>query len=489
MDGRERWPRCRSTIARARAARSKYGIGRTVRVLLDLFTVKFLLRLRHAAGAPVRPDGPRLAARRARRSSRYLSYVKLVPDEAIGGRPLLMLGALLFLTGVILVSFGLLGELLVRTYHESQGKPIYVVKELRPTQRRRARRRLTRALTRVLFLDRVVPSRCWAAASSTSAGSARRLVAAGDAGDGRDAARRTPAWPARGAARRRARGARGARRARRERASTRWCPRRSRAAGACASRFDVLVVRGTRVLGLPGLLAARVLGHAGRAPARGQRRDVGRDLHLGHAAGDAARGRAPACARAVRAAQPLAARRRRVRRDVARDPRRVAARRGVAARADPATSRTASTPTRFRPAIADERAGARARGSACRPTRALVTYTGRLLRGKGLETLLDAFARLRARRADCCSWCCVGSGAGQALSVEDALRERGGRARPRAGRVTFAGRVENVAGLPARVATCSSFPSRLRGARALAASRRRPAACPASRRAPAASST
>ena len=50
-------------------------------------------------------------------------------DTAIGGRPMLLLGALLFLTGVILVNFGLMGELLVRTYHESQGKPIYVVKE------------------------------------------------------------------------------------------------------------------------------------------------------------------------------------------------------------------------------------------------------------------------------------------------------------------------------------------------------------------------
>jgi hypothetical protein len=42
---------------------------------------------------------------------------------------MLLLGALLFLTGVILVNFGLMGELLVRTYHESQGKPIYVVQE------------------------------------------------------------------------------------------------------------------------------------------------------------------------------------------------------------------------------------------------------------------------------------------------------------------------------------------------------------------------
>lgn len=49
-------------------------------------------------------------------------------DQAIGGRPLLLLGVLLLLTGVILICVGLLAELLARTYHESQGKPIYVLK-------------------------------------------------------------------------------------------------------------------------------------------------------------------------------------------------------------------------------------------------------------------------------------------------------------------------------------------------------------------------
>jgi hypothetical protein len=44
------------------------------------------------------------------------------------------LGALLFLTGVILISFGLVAELMVRTYHESQGKPTYVVREMRPAE-------------------------------------------------------------------------------------------------------------------------------------------------------------------------------------------------------------------------------------------------------------------------------------------------------------------------------------------------------------------
>jgi glycosyltransferase involved in cell wall biosynthesis len=110
--------------------RSKYGLGRTVRVLLDLFTVKFLhsygTRPAHLFGLVGLALGGLGTAVLA-----YLAVLKLFFDEAIGGRPLLLLGALLFLTGVILVSFGLMGELLVRTWHESQGKPIYVVQERR----------------------------------------------------------------------------------------------------------------------------------------------------------------------------------------------------------------------------------------------------------------------------------------------------------------------------------------------------------------------
>ena len=110
--------------------RSKYGLGRTVRVLLDLFTVRFLhsygTRPAHLFGVVGLAFGASGAAILA-----YLAFVKLFFGEAIGGRPLLLLGALLFLTGVILVSFGLMGELLVRTWHESQGKPIYVIQERR----------------------------------------------------------------------------------------------------------------------------------------------------------------------------------------------------------------------------------------------------------------------------------------------------------------------------------------------------------------------
>jgi glycosyltransferase involved in cell wall biosynthesis len=110
---------------------SKYGLGRTVRVLLDLFTVKFLLaygtRPAHLFGLMGLTFGVLGVGILG-----YLAFIRLFLDTAIGGRPLLLLGALLFLTGVILVNFGLMGELLVRTYHESQGKPIYVVKERRP---------------------------------------------------------------------------------------------------------------------------------------------------------------------------------------------------------------------------------------------------------------------------------------------------------------------------------------------------------------------
>ena len=111
--------------------RSKYGLGRTVRVLLDLFTVRFLhsygTRPAHLFGLVGLALGGLGSAILA-----YLAVLKLFFDEALSGRPLLLLGVLLFLTGVILVSFGLMGERLVRTWHESQGKPIYVVQERRP---------------------------------------------------------------------------------------------------------------------------------------------------------------------------------------------------------------------------------------------------------------------------------------------------------------------------------------------------------------------
>ena len=60
----------------------------------------------------------------------YLSILKLGLGTEIGDRPLLILAVVLFLTGVQLFSFGLLAELSMRTYHESQNRPIYRVREV-----------------------------------------------------------------------------------------------------------------------------------------------------------------------------------------------------------------------------------------------------------------------------------------------------------------------------------------------------------------------
>ena len=106
---------------------SKYGIGRTTRVLLDLFTVKFFMsygtRPAHLFGL----FGLLFGATGFAILS-YLSYIRLFEDQAIGSRPLLFFGGLAFLTGILLVNFGLMAELLMRTYYESQNKPIYVLK-------------------------------------------------------------------------------------------------------------------------------------------------------------------------------------------------------------------------------------------------------------------------------------------------------------------------------------------------------------------------
>ena len=61
----------------------------------------------------------------------WLAYVKYFQHEGIADRPLLQLGILLVFAGVQLVTLGLLAEMQARTYHESQDKPIYVIREIR----------------------------------------------------------------------------------------------------------------------------------------------------------------------------------------------------------------------------------------------------------------------------------------------------------------------------------------------------------------------
>jgi glycosyltransferase involved in cell wall biosynthesis len=109
--------------------RSKYGLSRTVRVVLDLVTVKFLLRystrplqMFGLVGLLMGGVGALVLA--------YLSYLRLFGHQSIADRPLLLFGILLVFTGVQLLTLGLLAELQARTYHESQGKPTYVIRDI-----------------------------------------------------------------------------------------------------------------------------------------------------------------------------------------------------------------------------------------------------------------------------------------------------------------------------------------------------------------------
>ena len=116
-----------------RHGRSKYGISRTVPVLLDLATVKFLLsystrplQIFGLVGLTMGGAGTAITG--------WLAWIRLFGGQAIGGRPLLLFGILLLFTGLQLVTLGLLAELQARTYHESQGKPTYHIREVLEAQ-------------------------------------------------------------------------------------------------------------------------------------------------------------------------------------------------------------------------------------------------------------------------------------------------------------------------------------------------------------------
>ena len=112
-----------------RFGRSKYGLSRTVRVVFDLVTVKFLLSY---STRPLQMFGPAglFLGGGGMLITLYLGYIRLFDGQPIGDRPLLMLAILMVFTGMQLITLGLLAELQARTYHESQGKPIYVVREV-----------------------------------------------------------------------------------------------------------------------------------------------------------------------------------------------------------------------------------------------------------------------------------------------------------------------------------------------------------------------
>jgi glycosyltransferase involved in cell wall biosynthesis len=111
---------------------SNYGISRTIRVILDLLTVKFLisystrpLQIFGLVGGVMGTVGGLICT--------WLAFRRLIGAEAIANRPLLLFGILLVSTGVQLLTLGLLAEMQARTYHESQNKPVYAIREIRET--------------------------------------------------------------------------------------------------------------------------------------------------------------------------------------------------------------------------------------------------------------------------------------------------------------------------------------------------------------------
>jgi glycosyltransferase involved in cell wall biosynthesis len=110
-----------------RFGQSKYGIGRTLRVVLDLITVRFIqsyltrpMQVFGLAGLTVLALGTAISG--------WLAIDKLVFEASLADRPLLLLGVLLIVVGIQLLSLGLVADVVSRTYHESQNKSPYYVR-------------------------------------------------------------------------------------------------------------------------------------------------------------------------------------------------------------------------------------------------------------------------------------------------------------------------------------------------------------------------
>jgi len=110
------------------AGRSKYGIGRTFKVVLDLITVKFLSAF---STKPIHVFGAAglAALAGAAGTAAFALYERISQNIYVHRNPLFTISIFLGVVGTQLILIGLIAELVTRTYHESQGKPIYVVRE------------------------------------------------------------------------------------------------------------------------------------------------------------------------------------------------------------------------------------------------------------------------------------------------------------------------------------------------------------------------
>jgi glycosyltransferase involved in cell wall biosynthesis len=109
--------------------KSNYGLSRTFRLFLDLFTLTFLLSFQ---GKPMRLFGTvgLITSALGGVILLYLAFLKIFEGALLSNRPILWLGVMLVIVGVQLLFFGFIAEMITRTYHESQDKSIYVVREI-----------------------------------------------------------------------------------------------------------------------------------------------------------------------------------------------------------------------------------------------------------------------------------------------------------------------------------------------------------------------
>ncbi len=108
---------------------SKYGISRTIRVILDLMTVKFLLSY---STRPIQVFGLLgiVSGGLGFLIALVMTFQRQFMGVPLADRPMLFLAVLLIFVGIQFISLGLIAELQARTYHESQGKPVYHVKKV-----------------------------------------------------------------------------------------------------------------------------------------------------------------------------------------------------------------------------------------------------------------------------------------------------------------------------------------------------------------------
>ena len=112
-----------------RAGKSKYGLSRVFRVLLDLLTVKFLLSF---SGRPIQFFGGigLVSGGAGVAMLLWLGLEKIVMGNDLADRPIVLLAILLVLAGMQFITVGLLAEMQARIYHESQKKPIYTIRKV-----------------------------------------------------------------------------------------------------------------------------------------------------------------------------------------------------------------------------------------------------------------------------------------------------------------------------------------------------------------------